>query len=294
MPALNAIQYEFSPYEFGSWDKGVSAFTQTRFLGSDLSNGLPTQAGRCTQNYDNLGYIAGTSSTLFSLLFCPATASGNSARDSSLTNVIQPILEKSHTRIDRDLYAAYPNPFKNYARASLVSGEVELNLIDGGSALQNNPIWPFIQSTSRVQVLIVNDNSADTVDNYPNGTEISATYQQALAAGLTRMPIIPPVSTFVSQGLNKRATFFGCNDKSKITIVFLPNVNYTTNSGIPTSKIQYSAEETNALMANGVETAMQGGDEGWPVCLGCAVVMKTGETLPAECQACFTKYCFNG
>ena len=30
---------------------------------------------------------------------------------------------------------------------------------------------------------------------------------------------IPPVSTFVSEGLNKRATFLGCNDNSALTIV---------------------------------------------------------------------------
>lgn len=294
MPTVNAVQYEFSPYEFGSWDKGVSAFTPTEFLGSNLSNGLPTNAGRCTRNYDNLGYIAGTSSTLFSFLICPATRTDFSKQDASLTGVIQPILNKSHSRIDRDLYAAYPNPFKNYARASAVSSQAELYLVDGGSALQNNPIWPFIQATSRVQVLLVNDNSADTIGNYPNGTEILTTYLVAKASGLTRMPPIPPVATFVAEGLNKRATFFGCNSPDQLTIIYFPNTNYTTNSGVPTSKNQFSIEETDALIANGVGIASQGGDKNWPVCLACAVVMKTGGSLPKECQACFKKYCFNG
>lgn len=294
MPSLNTIQYEFHPYEFGSWDVGVNAFTPTKYLGSNLSNGVPASAGKCIQNYDNLGYIAGTSSTLFSTL-CTTALNTLSITSATTTNTAQSILSKSHPRVDRDLYAAYPNPFKNYAPSSLVKNDAELMLVDGGSALQNNPIWPFIQSASpRVQVLIVNDNSADTIDNYPNGTEILTTYQQAQIAGLTRMPPIPPVSTFVAQGLNKRATFFGCNDPKQLTIVYLPNTNYTTNSGIPTSKVRYSVTESDAMVGNGVEIATQGGDAGWAVCLGCAIVMKTGQMLPDGCRACFEKYCFNG
>jgi lysophospholipase len=293
LPPLSATQYEFSPYEFGSWDAGVNAFTQTKYLGTNLSNGVPAAANVCTQNYDNLGYMVGTSSSLFSEL-CASSLSTASIANNSLTSALNPLLPSSHSRTDRDLYAAYPNPFKNYAPATSVSNQDELMLVDGGSALQNNPIWPFIQSTSRVDVLIVNDNSADTTDNYPNGTEILTTYQQAQAKGLSRMPFIPDVSVFVSQGLNKRATFFGCNDATKLTIVFLPNTNYTTDSGVPTAKIQYSSSETDAMVANGVQIATQNGDAGWPTCLGCALVMKTGTTLPAECGACFTKYCFNG
>lgn len=62
-PGPNATTYEFSPYEFGSWDSDVSAFVSTHYLGTTLSGGQPT--GLCTTNYDNLGYILGTSSNLF-------------------------------------------------------------------------------------------------------------------------------------------------------------------------------------------------------------------------------------
>lgn len=41
LPGLNGINYEFTPYEFGSWDSEVSAFTQMRYLGSSLANGVP-------------------------------------------------------------------------------------------------------------------------------------------------------------------------------------------------------------------------------------------------------------
>lgn len=291
-PTLNATQYEFTPYESGSWDQGVNAFTQTKYLGTNLTNGLPTDPKSCTSNYDNLAYIAGTSSSIFSLTICPSIASADSNRDASLKGVLQPLLNPSHPGLTRDVYAAYPNPFKDYAPAKAISTQSELYFVDGGSALQNNPIWPFIQPASRVQVLIVNDNSADTNDNYPNGTEILTTYLQSLSHGLTRMPTIPPVSTFVEKGLNKRATFFGCKEPDKLTIVYLPNTNYTTNSGIATSKVQFSGEETDRLIGNGVGIGAQGGAEGWGVCLGCAVVLKTGGVVPEECEECFGKYCF--
>lgn len=56
IPSNNSVIYEFSPYEFGSFDAGVNAFTQTKYLGTSLSNGSPTKA-TCETNYDNLGMV---------------------------------------------------------------------------------------------------------------------------------------------------------------------------------------------------------------------------------------------
>lgn len=142
-----------------------------------------------------------------------------------------------------------------------------------------------------MDVLIVNDNSADTSDNYPNGTEIRQTYINAQNAGLTKMPFIPDVNTFVTQGLNKRATFFGCNSTGTTLIVFLPNVGYSYNSGQSTFKVQYSVAETDAMIANGVNIGTQNGTAGWPLCLACAIKSKS-TPLPKGCNACFAKYCY--
>lgn len=43
-PPNNSVIYQFSPYDFGSFDAGVNAFTQTKYLGTSLSNGAPTKA----------------------------------------------------------------------------------------------------------------------------------------------------------------------------------------------------------------------------------------------------------
>jgi len=198
----------------------------------------------------------------------------------------------AHAPALRDIYAAYPNPFFNSPQSPSVSSQAELDLVDGGLSNQNNPIWPFLQPYRNASVLIVNDNSADTSDNFPNGTEIYNTYLQAQANNLTKMPSIPDVSTFVAQGLNKRATFFGCNESAAITIIYLPNVNYTYMSNVPTSQLVYSKDETDGIIGNGNAIATQNGTAGWPTCLGCAVLMKSQTGLPGACQDCFERYCY--
>lgn len=160
------------------------------------------------------------------------------------------------------------------------------------SGNQNNPIWPLLQPTRGLDVIIVNDNSADTDDNWPNGTEIIHTYKLALAAGLTRMPPMPSIDTFMKQGLYKRAAFFGCENKTYVTIIWLPNTNYTFASNVPSSQFDYPQNDTVEMIANGNMVATQGNDKDWPICLGCGIVHKNSEKMPWECKACLEKYCF--
>jgi lysophospholipase len=291
LPADTSTQFELHPFEFGSWDSGVTAFAQTAYLGTKMNNGAPVARNQCIQNFDNLGYALGTSSTFFGEICDPELASNSSTE---LIEVLEELLETDELDVERDEYAVYPNPFYGYSSSPGVKTETELHLVDGGTSNQNNPIWPFIQPARSgvIDVLIVNDNSADTDDNFPNGTEIYHTYLQAQRLGLTRMPTIPPTDTFVSEGLNKRAAFFGCSDKTKLTIIYLPNVNYTYPSNQPTAKFQYAPNETAGMIANGNLIATQNGQAGWPLCLACGIMHKSLSPLPKECNDCLTKYCW--
>ncbi|TVY31951.1 Lysophospholipase [Lachnellula occidentalis] len=281
VPGPNGTTYEFSPFEFGSWDDDVSAFTPTQYLGTSMSGGVPVST--CTTNYDNIGYIAGTSSDVFAGGLC--TSLSDPTND--LVTELEKILVKLHEVTTSDLYATYRNPFYEYQSstqvpnsANNISAQQNLSLVDGGQALQNNPIFPFLQPARMVDVILVNDNSADTSNTWPNGSEILTTYVQSFNHNLTRMPYIPPVATFIADGLNTRATFFGCNETSKVTI------------HVSTAQLAYSEAEQAEMIANGVQIVSQGEDEGWGTCLGCAVMMKTGQTLPDACTACFAKYCY--
>ncbi|TVY18030.1 Lysophospholipase, partial [Lachnellula arida] len=293
VPGPNATTYEFSPFEFGSWDSDVSAFTPTEYLGTSMEGGSPVSS--CTTNYDNIGYIAGTSSDVFASELCIEL----SDPASELVTDMEQILVKVHEISTSDQYATYRNPFYKYQSstqvpnpANAIADQESLSLVDGGVALQNNPIFPHLQPARKVDVLLVNDNSADTSYNWPNGSEILTTYVQSFNHNLTRMPYIPPVDTFIAEGLNKKATFFGCNDSSKMTIVYLPNADFTFSSNVSTYQLSYSEAEQAAMIANGVQVVTQGGKAGWGTCLGCAVMMKTNQTLPDDCTACFAEYCY--
>lgn len=297
-PGPNATIYEFNPFEFGSWDSDVSAFALTQYLGTSMSDGQPAQTNSCVVNYDNLGYVLGTSSSLFNELCSPAPTAANST--TNLTQDLAEMVLQTHQLASRDEYAVYVNPWYNWNSstsipnsADQVWAQQDLYLVDGGEALQNNPIWPFLQPARGVDVLIVNDNSADTASNYPNGSEILTTYVQSLSHNLTLMPEIPSVATFLAEGLNTRATFFGCNSTDKLTIVYIPNVNYTYPSGQSTEKVQYFPQETDGMIGNGYAMANQNGEAGWATCLGCIIMKKTNTTLPTSCAACFQKHCYN-
>jgi lysophospholipase len=234
-----------------------------------------------------------TSSDTFSLT-CQTLPSTNSS--DILIADLEDMLSLLHAGDFRDEFSVYPNPFHGYPGSPAVQNLTELNLEDGGFTLQNDPIWPFIQParSSVIDVLIVNDNSADTADNFPDGSEIYQTYLRSQQAGLSRMPTIPPPSVFASEGLTKRATFFGCHDKTKLIIIYLPNVAYSFPSNQSTATLVYSAADTDAMIANGVQIATQNGDAQWPTCLGCAIMMNSTLILPEACEACFAKYCFTG
>lgn len=69
-----------------------------------------------------------------------------------------------------------------------------------------------------VDVILVNEESADTSLNFTNGSALHETFEQVMRVGLTRMPFIPSANEFVANGLDRRAAFFGGDDKTKITI----------------------------------------------------------------------------
>ena len=152
-PPNNTVIYEFSPYEFGSYDTGVNAFTQTKYLGSSLSNGAPTKAGTCETNYDNLGYILGTSSDVFNEL-CTTFPAITSIPGTVLANLTA-LVNETHALTTRDEYAVYPNPFYNYVHSSLVSAQTTLTLVDGGESHQNNPLFPLLHPSPALTVIIV-------------------------------------------------------------------------------------------------------------------------------------------
>ncbi|PBP18177.1 lysophospholipase 1 [Diplocarpon rosae] len=63
--SLNSTNFEFSPWELGSWDPSLYGFAPLEYTGSNFSAGAIAADGQCVRGLDQLGYVMGTSSTLF-------------------------------------------------------------------------------------------------------------------------------------------------------------------------------------------------------------------------------------
>jgi lysophospholipase len=187
VPPGNASVCEFTPCEFGTWDFRIGAFTPTAFLGSSLSNGFHSN-DLCITNYDNLGFVMSTSSTLFQDLtlgsadsptllladLCTITSSSSDGVTDALEVEFVEDVYALFVEIPTltftsatDLFANWPNPFYNLSSAPLVSAQETLAMVDGGESGQVNPIFPFLTPERNVSIILVNGNDGDTAAGYP-------------------------------------------------------------------------------------------------------------------------------
>lgn len=81
----------------------------------------------------------------------------------------------------------------------------------------------------------------------------------------------------------------------------MPLTPYTAYSNASTFDPSYTDDERNAFIENGFNVATMGNgtvDSQWPACAACAVLSRSLErsntAIPAACQSCFQKYCWNG
>ncbi|MCJ1282091.1 Lysophospholipase 1 [Xylographa opegraphella] len=305
----NTTVYEFNPWEFGTFDPTTYGFVPLEFLGSNFSGGVLPPNDQCVRGFDNVGYIMGTSSSLFnSFLLEINSTSIPSAFKTVLTHLLTSIGENND-----DIAAYTPNPFLGFHNTtSLVAQSPSLTLVDGGEDLQNIPLHPLIQPARAVDVIFAIDSSADTTYNWPNGTALVATYERALnASGIangTAFPSIPDQNSFVNLGLNARPTFFGCNASNFTSggpppplVVYVPNAPYVYYSNVSTFDPSYNASERDAIVANGAAVASRANattDPAWPACVACAVLARSWERtsfpVPSACADCFRTYCWDG
>jgi lysophospholipase len=314
--SLNATVYEFNPYEMGSFDPTTYGFAPLKYIGSNFTNGQLPQGQGCVAGFDNLGFVMGTSSSLFNQIFLNL---GGISLPDVFKNAIASVLA-GLGKDDNDVADYTPNPFLGFHNDTNPSaGKERLTLVDGGEDLQNLPLNPVIQPMRKVDVIFAVDSSADTVEannpsqNWPNGTAMVATYQRANTniMNKTAFPYIPGQDTFVALGFNNRPAFFGCNSSNVTSgdnipplIVYVPNSPYVFWSNQSTfGKLDYSIAERNAMIENGYDVATQAnstrqGASNWPTCVACAIISRSlernGESIPQACQQCFTQYCWNG
>lgn len=307
----NTTVYEFNPFEFGTWDPTTYGFVPLEFLGSNFSGGVLAESEHCVRGFDNVGYVMGTSSSLFNqfILTVNQTSIPQLAKD-----FVNQILGHE-SQSDNDIAQYQPNPFYGYnTKTSAVSKEPALSLVDGGEDLENIPLHPLIQPFRHIDVIFAVDSSADTNNYWPNGTSLVATYERSLngtsasggnLANGTSFPAIPDTNTFVNLGLNTRPTFFGCNSSNTSSptplIVYIANAPYTYQSNISTFDPSYNTSQRNLIVENGYNVATMGNgtvNSTWSVCVGCAILQRSMErtktAIPQVCTQCFAAFCWDG
>ncbi|KAB2572337.1 Lysophospholipase 1 [Lasiodiplodia theobromae] len=308
--ASNTTNFEFNPWEMGSFDPTVFGFAPLRYVGSNFSGGQLPSSERCVRGYDSLSFVFGTSSSLFNQFLLQIN--DTEGVPDSLKGVLTSALE-NFGESNNDIADWSPNPFYHWNNeTNQGASSKRLTLVDGGEDLQNIPLNPLIQPLRNVDVIFAIDSSADTVSDeapgWPNGTAMVATYERSLnvtQANGTIFPSIPDQNTFINLGLNNRPTMFGCDagnfSSTTPLIVYLPNAPYVFNSNISTFTREYSISQRNAMIENGYDVATMGNgtlDSQWPTCVGCAIMSRswnrTGTTVPDVCTECFNKYCWNG
>lgn len=309
--SANTTEYEFNPWEMGSWDPTTYGFAPLQYVGSNFSQGILPDDEKCVSGFDNVGYVMGTSSTLFNTFFTQFNQTVD--LPSFIQDPIQKALDAIGGRTDEDIATWKPNPFRGFNNATNFNAQTDsLTLVDGGEDLANIPLNPLIQPFRAVDAIFAIDSSADTDSSFPNGTSLLATYQRSQNETLqngTAFPYIPDQNTFVNLGLNTRPTFFGCNASNFSRpdqvpgplIVYLPNAPYVYGSGLSTFDPKYNNTQRDAVITNGYDVATQGNgtlDANWPVCVACAMLYRSlernDEPVPDACQQCFGQYCWNG
>jgi lysophospholipase len=299
--ATNSTIVEFNPWEMGSYDPALSAFAPLKYVGSSFNNGTLKRGSQCIAGVDNVGFVMGTSASLFNQAFLQI-GKADDAPDfliKAINNTLADIGEEN-----RDI-ANWPNPFYKYNPKNNSNAETTiLTLVDGGEDLQNIPLHPLLLSERKVDAIFAVDGSADTRTRWPNGTSLVATSQRSKEGTSPQnydFPEVPDQNTFVNLGLNKQPTFFGCGNSTGPLIIYLPNAPYTTQSNFTTFDLEYSDTERNNIIQNGYNVATMGNStvvENWPACIGCAILarsfVRTKTAVPSQCEECFKTFCWNG
>lgn len=308
---IESVLFEFNPWELGSTDPGMTGFAPLKFAGSKFDNGKLADDAACINGFDNVGYVMGTSSSLFNQIILRIKSDPAKYQPKNIPKTVVAFITDLLTTLgDRsdDVADWTPNPFKNWnSGKNYVAGSDSLTLVDGGEDGQNVPFHPHTVHERKVDVVFGVDSSADT-SSWPDGASAYITYQRThsnSSAG-TSFPEVPDTNTFINLGLNTRPTFFGCDVKNSSgpvppLVVYLPNYPYIFHSNVSTFTLDLNDTERDAVISNGWAVATQMNstrDTNWPTCVSCAILSRsfdrTKTPVPAACKDCFSKYCWNG
>ncbi|CAI4050301.1 hypothetical protein SKDZ_14G3070 [Saccharomyces kudriavzevii ZP591] len=305
---LSNVIFEFTPFEFGSWEDILRLFVKLPYLGSKIVLG---KAVKCVNNFDDLGFITATSSSIFNnvLIFIWNLASQSSRDAMKALNMVMGIfglgkeeifsISKDSSRLETD-YAVYqPNPFYLYpGKDNVLTSKNHLYLVDGGEDGENIPLRTLVIPERKLDVIFVLDSSSD-IDNYPNGSKLKRIFEKLDEENI-HYQFPNNVKTF------SHPIVIGCNAiKRPGHDSFLPIIIYHANSyhghvsNTSTFKITYNQSEVENMLLTGREVFSNDYDIHYKNCLGCILTKRTMDRLPKKkkfspfCLQCFKDYCYS-
>ncbi|KAI7935966.1 hypothetical protein MJO29_015269 [Puccinia striiformis f. sp. tritici] len=313
---ITSNQYEFTPFETGSWDSNLASFIPTEILGSRLKAGVPIDRTKCANRFDQTHFLAGISSDIFPMMNTSQEYFFKKSDVHSLVQAISDTFGATQPGISIDT-ASVPNPFFQSGKPNYPdNNSLDLRLLDGGLDGAVTPYYPLLVPARQLDVIVGVDAVSldnDGGDNYSTGASLMATYARASLQSQHRFPKIPTdKKSYLA--LRSHPNFFGCEEPDTALLVWLPNSapldgsRGITNSSI--NRVQYEPAEASKIISAASEIGYRGfpnqqlikikqyRDPLWPACLACAVAdrsrsrMRVGRT--GVCADCFDRYCWKG
>ncbi|KAG9053771.1 Lysophospholipase 1 [Serendipita sp. 407] len=314
---LESTVYEVTPFEFGSYDPHLAAFVDVKYLGTELNELKPKSSDSCVTNFDQADFVAGSSSSLFFALLYDSRRKLNGIEAKAadfLFKALNNLLKGISTRADD--VGVVPNPFRGLGVGQYEdANSPSLELIDGGSNLEQLPLRPLLMKPRGVEVIVTLDGSSDNENDFPTLLGLIQTQRhEGVVAGVAQpLPPLPSEEIAVRDQLNLRPTFFGCDPSSVPEwplVISLPNAPPADGSlpvtNTDTFKLTYTDRHSELFLDQAFGTATSGfvpgqlgADPEWAQCLQCAVVdrqrFKHQPVIPRsqQCQRCFSRYCYD-
>ncbi|KAL6451698.1 PLB2 Lysophospholipase 2 [Candida maltosa Xu316] len=280
---LDSHCFEFTPYEFGSWDSYLNAFVPMKYLGTTFQNGesvnKSTNFSYCVSGFDNVGFVTGTSSSLFNHVFLiihQMLESYQSETTTTIKSILKALglssewngLKLPNLHPDYALYS--PNPFYQYGTTN-ISNNSDLYLVDGGDDGQNIPFHPFLNAAREVDIIFAYDMTNER-DNYPNGTVLARTSQRYKQTNNSNIqipyfeipqgdsiqekiiksifPKVPTPEQIIQQELTKNPIFLGCDIIEDYETLEVVNPNQVRPIGYLPPLIIYHANNEYSYASN--------------------------------------------
>ncbi|KAL8295529.1 hypothetical protein RB597_009319 [Gaeumannomyces tritici] len=142
VPRRNSTNWEFNPFEFGTFEGPRGGFMPMEFLGTPLSTGKPMNSSLCVKAFDSVAFVVGASGNAFNFWYIASKSNGTNGRFSKRE------LSSSTRATLAWLAEAASKPAAGVSRA--VSRAVRRTMRSPWTALRSSPPFPKLDKRTPI------------------------------------------------------------------------------------------------------------------------------------------------